>query len=86
MTNTNPYADWELEIEHHRGQLISSLNTAMTALAQARTAITALTSNQVYDVEFAEGVAGGDVAAFVADSLRFTRAAYAITHETTECT
>ena len=84
MTSTDPYADWHLEIEHHRGQLINSLNTALTALAQAKTAITALASNQIYDVEFAEDAAGPDVAAFLADSLRFTRAAYAITHATTE--
>jgi hypothetical protein len=41
-------------VEHHRGELISSLNTALAALTQASTAIRALTSNQVYDVEFAE--------------------------------
>lgn len=84
MTHADPYTNWDLEIEHHRGQLISSLNTALTALGQAGIAITALTSNQVYDVEFAEGTPGADVATFIADSTRFTRAAYAITHATTE--
>jgi hypothetical protein len=85
MTDTDDYyADWDLAIEHHRGQLISSLNTALAALAQASTAIAALTSNQVYDVEFAEDPAGADVAAFLADSLRFTRAAYATTRDVTQ--
>ena len=85
MTDTeNVYVDWDLEVEHHRGQLISSLNTALSALAQASIAIAALTSNQVYDVEFAEDTAGADVAAFITDSLRGTRAAYAITRDVTE--
>jgi hypothetical protein len=44
------------------GELISSLNTALAALTQASTAIAALTSNQVYDVEFAESHSGADVA------------------------
>jgi hypothetical protein len=78
------YADWDLAIEQHRGELISSLNTALSALTQASTAISALTSNQVYDVDFAEDVAGNDVAAFVADSMRLTRAAYAITRDVTD--
>lgn len=84
MAHPDSYADWDLEIEHHRGQLISSLNTALTALAQAGIAIAALTSKQVDDVEFAEGAPGADVSALIADSARFTRAAYAITHATTE--
>jgi hypothetical protein len=41
-------------------------------------------NNQVYDVEFAEGTIGNDVAAFLDDGLRFTRAAYARTREVTD--
>lgn len=75
----NIYADWDLEIEHHRGQLITSLNTALSALTQAHAAVTALLSDQVYDVEFSAGTTGEDVAAFTTESLRLTRAAYALT-------
>lgn len=79
----NIYHDREIEIESSRGDLIAALNTALGTLAQANSAITALASDQVYDVEFAEGSTGSDVAGFVADSLRFTRAAYALTHTVT---
>ena len=84
MTDTDHYADWDQEIDEYRGQLISSLNTALAALTHAHVAIAALTSDKVYDVEFAEAAAGHDVATFVADSLRFSRAAYAIAHSVTE--
>ncbi|ETZ38095.1 hypothetical protein [Mycobacterium intracellulare] len=80
----NIYADWDLEIEHHRGQLITSLNTALSALTQAHTAVSALLSDQVYDVEFSEATTGEDVAAFTTESLRLTRAAYALTRHVTD--
>ena len=57
---------------------------ALAALHHASRALAELTSDSVYDVEFAEVAAGGDVAAFIDDSLRFTRAAYAIAHTVTE--
>lgn len=85
MSNAeNMYTDWDIVIDTHRGELITSLNTALGALTQAASAIAALTSDRIYDVEFAEGAAGPDVAAFVADSLRLTRAAYTLTREVTE--
>jgi hypothetical protein len=85
MTNTeDSYHHWDWAIDSHRGELISSLNTALTALTQAGAAIANLTSNQVYDIEFAESDRGGDVAAFIADGLRYTRAAYAITQDATD--
>lgn len=84
MTDIDHYTDSDHQIEDCRGQLISSLNAALTALTQAHAAITALISDKVYDVAFAKCGAGHDVGAFVTDSLRFTRAAYAITHSATE--
>ena len=80
----NIYADRDLEIEHHRGQLVTSLNTALTALTGAHTAVSALLSDQVYDVEFSEATTGEDVAAFITESLRLTRAAYALTQHVTD--
>lgn len=79
----NIYADWDLEIEHHRAQLITRLNTALAALTQAHAAVAALLSDQVYDVEFSEGTTGEDVPAFTNESLRLTRAAYALTQHVT---
>lgn len=39
-----------------------------------------LRSNSVYDVEFVEGRDGRDVATFLDESIRHTRAAYAVVH------
>lgn len=81
----NLYADWDLEIEHHRGQLVTSLNTALSALTGAHAAVSTLLSDPVYDVEFSEGTSSGeDVAAFITESLRLTRAAYALTQHVTD--
>ncbi|AYE99332.1 hypothetical protein C0J29_30645 (plasmid) [Mycobacterium paragordonae] len=80
----NIYADWDLEIEHHRTQLVNSLNTALSALTGAHTAVSALLSDQVYDVEFTEATTGEDVAAFITESLRLSRAAYALTQHITD--
>lgn len=80
----NIYADWDLEIEHHRSQLITNLNTALAALTQAHAAVNALLSDQVYDVEFSQGTTGDDVSAFITESLRLTRAAYTLTQHVTD--
>ena len=39
-----------------------------------------LRSNTIYDVEFVDGRDGRDVATFLDDSIRNTRAAYAVVH------
>ena len=78
------WTDNAIQIDERRIQLTTALTTALAALAKASTAIAELTSNQVYDTEFAEGHDGADVAAFIDDSLRYTRAAYAIAHTVTE--
>lgn len=83
-TDDDFYTQHDMLIDDHRVKLITQLNTALAALHQASTTINELCSDQVYDVEFAETPAGGDVAAFIADSLRYTRAAYTIAHDITE--
>ncbi|MBY0290897.1 MAG: hypothetical protein K2X52_27715 [Mycobacteriaceae bacterium] len=84
ITAADIYDDNARDIETHRGELIAALNEAMGALNCAHHAASALTSNQVYDVELAEGSAGGDLAAFLADSARAARAAYSIVHHIAE--
>jgi hypothetical protein len=77
------YTDHAIEVDQRRIPMTTALNIALAALDQASTALAALTSNPVYDVEFAEGHDGADVAKFLDDSLRYTRAAYAIAHAIT---
>ncbi|WP_156296813.1 hypothetical protein [Mycobacterium paragordonae] len=79
----NIYTGRDLKIKHYRGQLVASLNTALSALTGAHAAVSALLSDQVYDVEFSEGTTGEDMAAFITESLRLTRAAYALTQHVT---
>ena len=43
-----------------------------------------MTSKHVYDIEFAENPQGDDIASFLTDSLRNTRAAYHIAHRVIE--
>lgn len=83
-TEEDFYTDHAMLIDEHRIKLTTALNTALAALHNASISLAELTSNHVYNVEFAEGHDGGNVAAFIDDSLRFTRAAYAITHTITE--
>ena len=70
--------DDELEIDRVRLTAAAALIQALTHLDTARRAIEELRGDAVYDPAFAEGHTGQDTAAFIADSLRFTRAAYAI--------
>lgn len=84
FTEADVYTDQAMHIDERRIALTTALNTALAALRNASMALAELTSNHVYDVEFAEGHDGGDVAAFIDDSLRFTRAAYTIAADITE--
>lgn len=63
-----------------RSQLLTHLSDAVKALQKAARSLDQLCSNAVYDVEFAEGRDGRDVATFLDDSIRGTRAAYAVVH------
>ncbi|KPN46871.1 hypothetical protein AN933_25430 [Mycobacterium intracellulare subsp. chimaera] len=73
-----------MDVEIHRGALISALNTALGALLKATDAVTALTSSHIHDIELAEGPAGDDIAALLTHALRLARAAAAVTHTITE--
>jgi hypothetical protein len=86
MTNTDNdiYSDWAMQVDERRIAVTTALNTALAAPHKASAAIADLTSDGVYDVEFAEGHDGADIAAFIDDSLSNTRAAYAIAHTITE--
>ncbi len=84
MSTTDEPTDNEIDIEQHRGALIISLLGAVNALTNAQRALAALMSDQVYDVEFAEGAMGLDLVAFMDDGLRFTRAAHRAAAEVTD--
>ncbi len=83
LTEHDYWTDHAIEVDQRRIALTVALNTALAALDQASSALGELTSDHVYDVEFAEGRDGDDVAKFLDDSLRYTRAAYAIAHTIT---
>jgi hypothetical protein len=63
-----------------RSHLLAQLSDAVKALQNASSVLERLRSNAIYDVEFVEGRDGRDVAAFLDDSIRNTRAAYAVVH------
>jgi len=64
-------------LAHVRGQLLSDLSTAINSLEQVTAHIDAL---RAVDIEFRHGRDGSDVAAFLDDSIRYGRAAYAVVH------
>ena len=55
-------------------------SAAVKALQNAARTLEQLRSNTIYDVEFVDGRDGRDVATFLDDSIRNTRAAYAVVH------
>lgn len=67
-------------IDETRCQLLTHLADAVKALQKAASSLDELRSNAVYEVEFAEGRDGRDVATFLDDSIRGTRAAYVVVH------
>lgn len=67
-------------IAETRSHLLTDLADAVKALQQAASSLAQLRSNAVYDVEFIDGRDGRDVATFLDDSIRQTRAAYAVVH------
>ena len=78
--------DNELEIDRLRLTAAAALIQALTHLDIARRAIQELHSDHIYDVELVEHHTGPDLTAFIADSLRNTRAAYAIIRRVEEHT
>ncbi|MDV6979887.1 hypothetical protein [Mycobacterium intracellulare] len=67
-------------IAETRSQLLTHLADAVKALQKASSSLAQLRSNSVYDIEFTDGRDGRDVATFLDDSIRQTRAAYAVVH------
>ncbi|OSC20878.1 hypothetical protein B8W69_28770 [Mycobacterium vulneris] len=67
-------------IAETRSHLLTHLADAVKALQKAADSLQQLRSNSVYDVEFTDGRDGRDVATFLDDSIRQTRAAYAVVH------
>ncbi len=63
-----------------RGHLLAHICAAVKALQNAARTLEQLRSNTIYDVEFVDGRDGHDVATFLDDSIRNTRAAYAVVH------
>jgi hypothetical protein len=63
-----------------RSHLLEHISTAFKALQNAARILEQLRSNSIYDVEFVDGRDGRDVATFLDDSIRNTRAAYAVVH------
>jgi hypothetical protein len=78
--STDWHADWATEIDDARLALDGALVDAINALTRAQRALSTLTSEHVYDIEFVEDPRGADTASFIADSLRNSRAAYHIVH------
>lgn len=68
------------QIGETRSHLLTHLSDAVKALQKAASSLAQLRSNNVYDIEFVDGRDGRDVATFLDDSIRHTRAAYAVVH------
>jgi hypothetical protein len=68
------------QIGETRSHLLAHLSAAVKALQKAASSLEQLRSNTIYDVEFVDGRDGRDVATFIDDSIRNTRAAYAVVH------
>ena len=77
---TDHIDDWNREIDRARTDLHGALTDAINALTRAHRAVTELTGDPVFDIEYAEGTAGDDTTFFISDSLRNCRAAYQIAH------
>lgn len=63
----------EAELLEHLGAGIQALQYGVVSLEQLR-------GNNISDFDFAEGRDGRDVAAFLDESIRYARAAYAVVH------
>lgn len=68
------------QIGETRSHLLAHLSAAVKALLKAASSLEQLCSNTIYDVEFVDGRDGRDVATFLDESIRNTRAAYAVVH------
>jgi hypothetical protein len=67
-------------ISEIRGQLLADMAAGIQAMQRATATLNQLRSNTIHDIELVEGRDGRDVAAFLDDSIRYGRAAYAVVH------
>lgn len=78
----HPLTDADLDnardIARLRAELDDALCDALAALIRANRAVDELTSNHVFDVEYADTTAGEDVRVAVLDSARQLRGAHAL--------
>lgn len=85
MSGTHaPFAEYQLTdaerdqltmITVTRGELATELDTALTAIRRAQSALNGLMSPSVYDIEYTDTDLGPDVAAFCASARRDLTAA-----------
>jgi hypothetical protein len=68
------------QIGETRSHLLAHLSAVVKALQKAASSLEQLRSNTIYDVEFVDGRDGRDVATLLDESIRNTRAAYAVVH------
>lgn len=86
----NVYEIDPIEREHYkridalRSSLRGHLDGSLKELQTAATTLQRLRANDVYDLLFAEGRDGEDIAAFLNDSIRNVRAAYAVVRVVTD--
>ncbi|PJE17958.1 MAG: hypothetical protein CK429_05445 [Mycobacterium sp.] len=78
------FDDFEREhlqrIDHLRTNLLTHLSNGVHTTQQALNTLQRLRDNDVYDTEFTDGRDGDDIAAFLNESIRYLRAAYAVVH------
>jgi uncharacterized protein (UPF0548 family) len=72
------FDDADEQLAQVRAPLLTELSTGIKAFERAADALRDW--DMVYDIEFAHGRDGRDVAAFIDDSIRSGRAAYAVVH------
>lgn len=81
MTEVWDNDDQSRAIEVERANLTGGLNDMFAGLITAEHAVKALRSDEVYDVEYAESMAGDDVAEHLRVAGRAIRAALALHRE-----
>jgi hypothetical protein len=65
-------------VEERRDRFLTHLGQTLTCLGEVRADLVHLRSDHPGDVDFAEGCAGADIAAFLDDAARSVRASYAV--------
>ncbi|MDP7706923.1 hypothetical protein [Mycobacterium sp. TY815] len=63
-----------------RTNLLAHVANSIGITQHALSSLRRLRDNDVYDTEFIDGRDGDDIGAFLNDSIRYLRAAYAVVH------